>query len=64
MVKNEQHIIELKEVKKKMMSLDLLSTETSFEFSLTLLDMFNIIDKLETLKEKDIICTDTEAGIA
>lgn len=64
MVKNEQRIRELKEVKKKMMSLDLLDNNSSFEFSLTLLDMFHIIDKLETFKEKDIICSDEEAGIA
>ena len=64
MVYNEKHIKELKQIKEKIMGLDLMDNQSSFEFSLTLIDMFNVIDKLETLKDNNIICTDEEAGIA
>lgn len=63
---NNKNIEELKTLKGKLINLDVLDQENAFAFSLVLFDMLSIIDKLKTFdkEDKEIICSDEEAGEA
>lgn len=67
MVDNSKKIEELKQLKNKLLTIDILDSNSSFEFSILFLDIMKIIDDLKInkmCKDDELICSDEEAGIA